>query len=32
MKVGVSVLDANGKLKSMDTILDGLGQRWQTLT
>ena len=31
-KVGVDVLDANGKLKEMDTILDELGKRWEHLS
>ena len=30
--VGVSIKDASGQLKDMDTILDELGSRWQTLT
>ena len=29
--VGVDILDANGELKRMDTILEDLGDRWQTL-
>ena len=32
MKVGVSIKDSNGALKEMDTILDEVGMRWQTLT
>ena len=31
MKVGVNVLDVNGQLKNMDTILDDLGGRWDNL-
>ena len=31
LKVGVNVMDANGKLKDMDTILDELGERWNNL-
>ena len=30
--VGVNVLDATGKLKDMDTILDDLGGKWENLT
>lgn len=30
-KVGVSIKDTNGDLKDMDTILDELGARWNTL-
>ena len=30
-KIGVNVLDANGKLKEMDTILFDIGEKWQTL-
>lgn len=30
-KVGVDVLDANGKLREMDSILDDIGQRWGEL-
>ena len=30
-KVGVSVLDANGQLRDMDSILDDLGARWESL-
>ena len=30
-KAGVQVLDQNGKLKDMDTILYDIGERWQTL-
>lgn len=30
--VGVNILDANNNLKAMDTILDDLGARWDTLT
>ena len=30
-KVGVDVLDASGKMKDMDTILDELASRWGTL-
>ena len=30
-KAGVEVLDQNGKLKDMNTILDEIGKRWQTL-
>ena len=30
-KVGISIKDQNGELKAMDTILDELGSRWQTL-
>ena len=29
--VGISIKDASGELKSMDTILDEMGTRWQTL-
>ena len=32
MKVGVNVLEANGKLRDMDSILNDLGKRWDTLT
>lgn len=31
-KIGVNILDANGQLKEMDTILDSIGERWQTLS
>jgi len=27
-KIGVNVLDANGKLKEMDTILFDIGEKW----
>lgn len=30
--VGINIKDASGELKEMDTILDELGSRWQTLT
>lgn len=30
-KVGVNIKDANGNLKDMDTLLDEIGNRWQTL-
>ena len=30
-KVGVDILDANGNLKDMNTILDNIGLTWQTL-
>jgi TP901 family phage tail tape measure protein len=30
-KVGINIKDANGELKDMDTILDGIGNRWETL-
>ncbi len=30
-KVGVNILDQQGQLKQMDTILDELGTKWQTL-
>lgn len=30
-QVGVSVLDVNGELRNMDSILDDLGARWDTL-
>jgi hypothetical protein len=30
-KVGVNVLETNGKLRSMDNILNDLGERWKTL-
>lgn len=29
--IGVSVLDQNGHLKDMDSILEGIGAKWQTL-
>lgn len=29
--VGISIKDASGELKDMDTILDEMGSRWQTL-
>ena len=29
--VGVNVLDANGKMKDMDTTLDALGKKWKLL-
>lgn len=29
--VGINILDTSGELKEMDTILDDLGERWQTL-
>ena len=32
MKVGVNVLEANGKLRDMDSILNDLGKRWDNLT
>lgn len=31
-KVGVNVLDASGNLKQMDTILDDLASKWDTLS
>ena len=31
LKVGVNIKDANGNLKDMDTLLDEIGNRWQTL-
>lgn len=31
-KVGVNIKDASGQLKSMDTILNEMGSRWQTLS
>ena len=30
--IGVSVLDANGNIREMDSILDDLGAKWNTLT
>ena len=30
-KVGVNILEANGSLKDMDTILDELGAKWNTI-
>lgn len=30
-KVGVNILDANGNLKEMDTILDNIATQWNTL-
>jgi TP901 family phage tail tape measure protein len=30
-KVGVSIKDSNGGLKTMDEILDNIGARWETL-
>jgi TP901 family phage tail tape measure protein len=32
MKVGVNVLEANGQLKDMDSILEELGNKWNNLT
>lgn len=31
LKVGVNIKDANDNLKDMDTLLDEIGNRWQTL-
>lgn len=31
LKVGVNIKDANGNLKDMDTLLNEIGVRWQTL-
>ena len=31
LKVGVNVMDASGKLKNMDSILDELGGKWDSL-
>ena len=31
LKVGVNIKDANGNLKDMDTLLNEIGNRWQTL-
>ena len=31
MNVGVEILDANGQLKDMDTILDDLAEKWKNL-
>jgi hypothetical protein len=31
LKVGVNIKDANGNLKDMDTLLNEIGIRWQTL-
>ena len=30
--VGVQAIDANGNLRDMDTILNDLASRWETLT
>lgn len=30
-KVGISIKDANGEMKTMDTILQEMGAKWQTL-
>jgi hypothetical protein len=30
-KVGISIKDSSGELKSMDNILDEMGNKWQTL-
>lgn len=30
-KVGVQILDANGHLKDMDSILDAVGEKWNTI-
>ena len=30
-KVGISIFDSTGELKKMDTILDEMGSKWQTL-
>lgn len=30
-KVGISILDSNGELKQMDSILDEMGKKWETL-
>ena len=30
-KVGINIKDTNGQMKDMDTILDELGSKWQTL-
>jgi hypothetical protein len=30
-KVGISIKNANGELKSMDTLLNEMGSKWNTL-
>jgi hypothetical protein len=32
MKVGVNIKDANGQLKDMDTILNEMASKWDTLS
>ena len=32
LSIGVSIKDQNGELKEMDTILDEVGEKWQTLS
>jgi len=32
LTVGVNVKNANGSLKDMDTILNEIGSKWETLT
>ena len=31
-KVGINIMDSNGELKKMDTILDEMGSKWDTLS
>jgi hypothetical protein len=31
-KVGISIKDSNGEMKTMDNILDEMGGKWNTLT
>jgi hypothetical protein len=31
MKVGVNVLDTNGQLRNMDSILGDLGNKWNSI-
>ena len=31
-EVGVEILDTSGNMKDLDTILDDLGSKWDTLT
>ena len=31
-KVGISIFDVNGEIKSMDSLLDEMGSKWETLS
>lgn len=31
-KVGINIFDVNGEIKTMDTLLDEMGEKWETLS
>nr|DAN98138.1 MAG TPA: minor tail protein [Caudoviricetes sp.] len=31
-KVGIDIFDVNGEIKTMDTLLDEMGSKWETLS